>query len=162
MTKLKAALLVLAWLSVAYPASVRANDIQVMDGACTADSHTAEGPIGSDLRKRHSRFYCDSASITVFDNNPKHVLLQFVDKRSHHPNTIGFGGVIGDDGFLAIGRVYFGSTGIPSTPNENYWKCKFGFTGHAMSIIACGVGVDEEGQRTTALVVFNPTSHVGN
>jgi hypothetical protein len=37
------------------------SDIQIESGICDPSSHIAEGPIGSDLTKRQSRFYCNSA-----------------------------------------------------------------------------------------------------
>jgi hypothetical protein len=57
----------LAAMGFANPAYAGASDVQVVNGTCDSSSHTAEGSLGSDLTKQQSRFYCDSAVITFFD-----------------------------------------------------------------------------------------------
>lgn len=49
--------------------------MQVLSGTCDPASHTAEGPLGTDLTKRQSRFYCDSAVITFWDDYKGHVMV---------------------------------------------------------------------------------------
>ena len=44
-------------------------NIQVVSGQCLSSSHTAEGPIGSDLTQRQSRFFCDSAVVNFFPDD---------------------------------------------------------------------------------------------
>ena len=34
-------------------------DMRVLNGRCAEKAHTAEGPVGSDLTKRQSRFFCE-------------------------------------------------------------------------------------------------------
>ena len=65
---------------VCLPISGRAaqpSDIHVVNGTCAPSSHTAEGPIGSDLTKQQSRFYCDMAVIMFFDDYKGHLMIQF-------------------------------------------------------------------------------------
>jgi hypothetical protein len=53
------------------------NHFDGVDGRCASSSHVAEGPLGADLTKRQSRFYCDSAVITFFADYKGHVMVQF-------------------------------------------------------------------------------------
>ena len=116
-------------------------DIQIVDGACDPASHTAEGPIGADLTKRRSKFYCDSAVITFFDNYNSHILIQFSQKESHHSQILGFGGIVDSEGVtMQVDHVYF-SPGHATTVSDGW--CKFFFKGRHMSEIFCGIKVDE-------------------
>jgi hypothetical protein len=38
-------------------------DMRAVDGRCEASSHIAEGPIGADLTKRQSRFFCNTTAV---------------------------------------------------------------------------------------------------
>jgi hypothetical protein len=67
----------LAALRASAPSNAVADDLTVVKGQCTPESHIAEGAIGEDLTKRQSRFFCDSAVVSVFSDNPKHVMIQF-------------------------------------------------------------------------------------
>src|SRR5512147_776461 len=58
----------LGGISLSMSAYAGPSDVQIVDGTCDSSSHTAEGPIGADLTKRRSRFYCDSAVIAFFDD----------------------------------------------------------------------------------------------
>jgi hypothetical protein len=80
---------IIALLAVV-PAYAGVNDIQVLEGKCNKSSHTAEGPIDADLTKRQSRFYCDSASITFFDDYKGHVIVQFSQREAHHTPILSF------------------------------------------------------------------------
>jgi hypothetical protein len=129
------------------------SSLQVVSGTCDASSHTAEGRLGADLTKRQSRFYCDSAVITFFDDYKGHVMVQFAQKESHHGPILGFSGKVEDDGIMmSVDHVYL-TTGTPTTVSDGV--CKFFFKNRHMSGIFCGIKVDETGRRTTAIVAFN-------
>jgi hypothetical protein len=129
--------------SICLPASGHAaqpRDIQIVNRACAPSSHTAEGPIDSDLTKRQSRFYCDSAVITFFDDYKGHVMIQFAQKEAHHTPILGFAGKIEDDGvMMALDHVYL-TAGQPTTVSEGW--CKFFFKNRHMSGIFCGMKVE--------------------
>jgi hypothetical protein len=142
--------------AICLPISGRAaqpSHVQLVDGTCGLSSHTAEGPLDADLTKRQSRFYCNSAIITFFDNYKGHVMVQFTQKESHHGPTLGFAGKVEDDGIvMSVDHVYL-TTGQPTPVSGGV--CKFFFKGRHMSGIFCGMKVDETGRRTTAVVDFN-------
>jgi len=126
------------------PISGRASQpthFQVVSGTCEASSHTAEGPLGTDLTKRQSRFYCNSAVISFFDDYKGHVLIQFSQKESHHGPILGFAGKVDDNGIImSVDHVYLAAAGPPTTASEG--GCKFYFKDRHMSGIACGVRPD--------------------
>jgi hypothetical protein len=131
---------------------VRADDTQIVTGTCEKSSHTAEGPLGSDLTQRQSRFFCDTAIITFFDDYKGHVLVQFSEKRSHHGPILGFSGRVEDDGIMMpVDHVYL-TEGPPTTVSDGW--CKFFFKNRHISGIFCGMRVDETGRRTAAIVGF--------
>jgi len=133
--------------------SAQAGDMQMVSGTCDPSSHTAEGPLGTDLTKRQSRFYCNSAVITFFDDYKGHVMIQFAQKESHHGPILGFVGRVEPDGtVMSVDHVYL-TPGSPTTVSDG--ACKFFFKNRHMSSIFCGMKVDETGRRTTAIVVFN-------
>ncbi len=70
--------ILLAGMGSIIPAYAEVSNVQVVDGTCSSSSNTAEGPLGSDLAKRESRFYCDTAAITFFDDYEGHVLIKFL------------------------------------------------------------------------------------
>ena len=57
------------------------SDIQVIEGKCAGQSHIAKGPVGSDLTKGKSRFFCDTAILAFFDDSGRHVMVTFAEKR---------------------------------------------------------------------------------
>ena len=63
-------------LTVSSPNFAGVKDMQLVNGKCQAKSHLAEGKIGADLTKRQSRFFCDAAAISFFDDSAKHVMVQ--------------------------------------------------------------------------------------
>jgi hypothetical protein len=133
--------------------TAQAWDIQMVSGICDPSSHTAEGPLGADLTKRQSRFYCNSAMITLFDDYKGHMMILFVQKESHHGPILGFAGKVEADGvFMSVDHVYL-TAGSRTTVSDG--ACKFFFKHRHMSSIVCGMKVDETGRRTTAIVVFN-------
>jgi hypothetical protein len=135
------------------PSGAWAGDTQFVAGKCSATSHTAEGPIGSDLTKRQSRFYCDSAVITSLDDYPGHVVINFLEKRANHSTPLGFAGRVDSSGqILQVEHVYLQS-GVQTTVSEGY--CKFFFKRRHMTGIVCGMKVDEIGRRTTAIIAFD-------
>src|SRR5712692_2130268 len=141
---------------VCLPISGRAaqpSNIQLVSGTCDSSSHTAEGRLGVDLTKRQSRFYCNSAVITFFDDYKGHVMIQFTQKEAHHGPILGFSGKVEDDGIMmSVDHVYL-IAGQPTTVSDG--GCKFFFKNRHMSGIFCGIKVDETGRRTTAIVAFN-------
>lgn len=129
------------------------NHLDVVDGRCASSSHLAEGPLGSDLTKRQSRFYCDSAVITFFGDYKGHVMVQFAQKESHHSPILGFAGRVADDGIMmAIDHVYL-TPSQATTVSDG--RCKFFFRRRDMTGIFCGMYVDETDRRTTAVVSFD-------
>ena len=68
MTGLWAALL--AGVAGASVVQADMKNIQFFTGACSEESHLAEGPLGSDLTKRQSRFHCDAMVRAGFDDDP--------------------------------------------------------------------------------------------
>lgn len=127
-------------------------DVQIVKGICTAQSHIAEGNIGEDLTKRRSRFYCDSAVISFFDNDSKHIMIQFAESASHHSQPIGFAGLMESNGLiLDVQNVYL-QTGQPIPATDG--ACKFFFKNKHMTAVTCGSKIDEEGCRTVPVIVF--------
>ena len=130
------------------------NDIDVVIGNCQPTSHVAEGPIGTDLTKRQSRFFCNSASITFFPNYKGHVMVQFAQKESNHGPMLGFSGKMDADGIIMdVERVYL-TQGTPMPVSDGV--CKFFFKNKHISGIFCGAKVDESGRRTSAVLAFDP------
>ena len=139
---------------IAGPGWAEINGFKSVDGVCIAASHTAEGPINSDLTKRQSRFFCDAAAITFYDDYEGHTMIQFVEKESRHPPIIGFSGKLDSNGVLMeVENVYF-------SPNQSFivseGACKFFYRSPSKSLsgVTCGIKIDEAGRRTTALIGF--------
>lgn len=134
------------------------SNIQIVNGTCKSASNSAEGPPGSDLTKRQSRFYCDTAAITFFDDYPGHVLINFSEKESQHSPILGFAGRIeasrpGEVGtMMQVSNIYL-ATG-QATPVSDGW-CKLLLNGQQLSEIECSMRVDETGRRTVAHVTFD-------
>lgn len=128
--------------------------VEWVRGHCIETSHVAEGPLGADLTKRQSRFFCDSAVIMFFKRDPGHVLVQFTEKRSNTDTPIGFGGVLANDGIqMVVGRLYL-PTGAPPT-NVDDGACKFFFKNKHMEGIFCGAVVDQGDRRIVANIAFD-------
>jgi len=150
----------LATLRASAPSNAVADDLTVVKGQCTPGSHIAEGAIGEDLTKRQSRFFCDSAVVSVFSDNPKHVMIQFADSKSNHARQIGYAGMMEDEEIMNVRSVYLES-GQPTPVADG--NCKFFFSKKNISGIACGAKIDEAGRRTVPIVSFDadPTQHSG-
>ena len=144
------ALAALLWASA--PSNAVADDLTVVKGQCTPESHIAEGAIGEDLTKRQSRFFCDSAVVSVFSDNPKHVMIQFADSKSNHARQIGYAGMMEDEEIMNVRSVYLES-GQPTPVADG--NCKFFFSEKNISGIACGAKIDEAGRRTVPIVSFD-------
>lgn len=130
------------------------NDIQIVKGKCTAQSHIAEGPINADLTKRQSRFFCDSVAITFFDESSSHIMLTFLDSKSHTSKHIGYGGIMDSDGqFLNVKNVYLGENSYPVEEGI----CKVSFKKKQLDSIVCGAPIDQGQRRTVPVVVFEAT-----
>ena len=134
------------------------SNVQIVNGTCKSASNTAEGPPGSDLTKRQSRFYCDAAAITFFDDYPGHVLINFSEKESQHSPILGFAGRIeasrpGEVGtMMQVSNVYL-ATGQATLVSDGW--CKLFLNGQQLSGIECSIRVDETGRRTVANVTFD-------
>lgn len=124
----------------------------MVKGKCTAKSHISEGPIGSDLTKRQSRFFCDTAIIAFFDNTNSHVMVTFVESKSHTNKQLGFSGLMDSDGqILNVENVYIGQDNHPVDQGH----CKFFFKKRKLDGIACGAPIDQGERRTVPVVIFN-------
>jgi len=131
-------------------------DIDVVTGSCEPSSHIAEGPIGADLTKRQSKFFCNSAAIMFFPDYKGHVMIQFAQKEAHHRSILGFSGRLEPDGIMMqIEHVYL-EQGKATTASDG--ACKFFFKDKHISSIFCGAKIDETGRRTSAIVVFDAVS----
>ena len=128
------------------------DNIDFISGACNSDSHLAEGPIGSDLTKLQSQFFCDNAVIRYFDDYRGHLLVQFVERGSSHPRILGFAGRLGADKIMQVENVYIGNDGTPSTVSDGY--CQFNLKSQTNITIMCAMKLDEVGRRTIAVVDF--------
>ncbi len=136
-------------------------NIYTAKGICKPSSSTAEGPLGSDLTDRQSRFYCDTAVISFFGNDKGHLLIDFSEKESKHPQVLGFAGqVLGGSMTseygvtLQVKNVYL-RTGEPTTVSDG--TCTLFFKDLQLSGIGCAMKVDETGRRTVAIVAFDVT-----
>jgi hypothetical protein len=156
--KLKAgcALALVAALISLPTVSIAADDTRVIKETCGDESHIAEGNIGEDLKKYRSRFFCDLAVLTVFGNDAKHVLVQFLESKSNHGRPLAYAGTLLDADIMTVDHVFL-EPGIPTPVVDGY--CKFFFTSKIMekniSDIACGAKIDESGRRTVPIVNFH-------
>jgi hypothetical protein len=125
----------------------------IVAGECTEDSHVAEGPAGADLTQRQSRFFCDSAVISLVRITDRRLMVQFVEKgREIQTSIIGFAGEITDDDVVVLDRVYL--DGAPLTPSEGY--CKFFYDDeHHLKDVVCGAMVDYGDRRVVPVVSFS-------
>jgi hypothetical protein len=127
--------------------------MDLVSGECDATSHIAEGPRDADLRKRQSRYFCDSAVIMRINGDPHHLLIQFTQRREHLNTVLGFAGYLEQDGIMmSVERVYFPGSQAPVFATEA--NCKFFFTGKKLGGIFCGAMIDQEDRRTVAIVAF--------
>ena len=127
--------------------------MQIVHGACGPESHIAEGPIASDLTKRQSRFFCDTAVISFHGENSSHVMVQFVQGQANHGQPIGFAGIMNAEGnTLEVDHVYL-ETGRP-TPVVN-GVCRFFFQRPHITGVMCGARIEEGARATVPIVAFN-------
>lgn len=151
-----AALLISVGNTMAGQAGV--SKVQIIKGTCSSASNIAEGPRSLDLTKRQSRFYCDTAAITFFDDSPGHVLIDFAEKNAKHSPGLGFSGQInvkqpGDLGtMMPVKNVYLES-GQATLVSDGL--CKFFFKEQKLSGIACSMAVNDADRRTVAIVTFD-------
>lgn len=146
-----AMLLAVLWI-VSASSNAVANDTTIVRGQCAPESHIAEGAIGEDLSKRQSRFFCDSAVVTLFSDNARHVLINFAESKSVHARQIGYAGMMEDQEILDVRSVYLeGDSATPVTDGA----CKFFFKDMSITSITCGAAVDKAGRRTVPVVSFN-------
>lgn len=122
-------------------------------GHCIAQSHVAEGELGTDLTKRQSRVFCDTAVIVFFAQQPGHVLLEFSERRSNSTAPIGFGGELEKDGINMTVRTLH-LPAVAATPVDD-GACKYFFKGRRLDGIGCVGVVDRDGRRTVADIAFN-------
>lgn len=127
----------------------------ILTGACRDSSHTAEGPIGSDLTKRQSRFDCDSAILTLFGDNTSHVMIQFAQKASRNTRILGFAGQVEADGIMVqVDHAYF-QRGQATVVDDGWCKLFKDDKDQQITDITCGMKRDKAGRRTTAVVEFH-------
>jgi len=127
--------------------------LQFLNGTCNASSYTSEGPVGADLTKRQSQFFCDSAVIAFYDNHYAHVMIQFSEKKANHSQTLGFAGQMENDKItMPVNHVYL-EPGKPTPVSEGV--CKFFLEDQHMKGIRCVIKVDDSGRRTVAAVDFD-------
>jgi hypothetical protein len=127
-------------------------DMRAVDGRCEASSHIAEGPIGADLTKRQSRFFCDMMAVMAFGANKDHTLIQFLQKQAHHGQIIGYAGLMAPgQNILIVDHVYL-KEGEPTQVTEGY--CKFFYQATRISGVSCGAKIDEDGRRTVPIITF--------
>lgn len=125
-------------------------DIQFFTGACSEESHIAEGPLGSDLTKRQSRFYCDALARAGFDDDPKHIMLQFLTAKGQHSRQLASAGRMIDKTTMNVDGVYF-ETGKRTPVEEGV--CRF-FPAQPGEQVVCGAKIDKDGVRTVAIIGF--------
>lgn len=128
-------------------------DMTVYNGVCTEQSHIAEGQQGEDLTKRQSRVYCDTAVLTRFPNNPRHVMINFAQKQSHTGQPIGFAGTLQPDGIMVqVDRVYLTpSVPLPVTDGA----CKLFTNGRQVTDVFCAAAIDTGQRRTSAILALH-------
>lgn len=126
-------------------------EMRTLKGKCTKESHIAEGEFGTDLTKRQSRFFCDSAVVAFFDKSRQHLLIQFMETKSETTSIVGFGGFLQAEGkAMNVSRVYLGQDLFHVTEGE----CIFFFDQGPPFSIACGAPIDRGRRRTVAIVSF--------
>lgn len=148
MTGLWAALL--AGVAGASVVQADMKNIQFFTGACSEESHLAEGPLGSDLTKRQSRFHCDAMVRAGFDDDPRHIMLQFLAAKGRHSRQLAFAGRMLDKTTMNVDGVYF-ETGKRTPVAEG--ACRF-FPDEPGEQVVCGARIDKDGVRTVAIVGF--------
>ncbi len=79
---------------------------RIIKGECGPESHIADGRIGEDPSKKESRFFCNSAVIITFSDDPKHRLIEFVQSKSEHAPQIGYGGLMEDAEMMTVRNIY--------------------------------------------------------
>ena len=115
-----------------------------------------ESPVGSDLTKGQSRFFCDMAILAFFDDSGRHVMVTFAEKSGADDRIVGFAGMIDDDGqIMSVHHVYLGQD--VHAVQEGY--CRFFFEKGDMKSVACGTPVDCGSQRTVPVVVFEASEN---
>lgn len=132
------------------------SDMQVIDGKCSEQSHIAEGIVGGDLTKGQSRFFCDTAILAFFADSGRHVMVTFVEKGGHDDRSVGFAGMMDDDGqIMLVHHVYLGQEvhGI----REGY--CRFFFKKRDMKSVVCGAPVDLGRLRIVPVVIFEASEN---
>ena len=92
--------------------------VTILSGYCLPKSQTAEGPVNSDLAKYKSRYRCNSAVLTYFGPQRRHLLIQFAQKQSQLPSVLGYSGYITSEGsMMKIDRIQF-IAGSPIPAND--------------------------------------------
>jgi hypothetical protein len=130
-----------------------ADDTTLVKGKCAPQSYIAEGAISEDLTKRQSRFFCDSAVVTSFSDNPRHVMVQFAEFKSTLVRILAYAGMMDNPEIMTVSKVYL-EPGKSSPVVDGH--CKFFFKEKRISGIACGgMIIDESGRRIVPIVAFN-------
>jgi hypothetical protein len=136
---------------------------EIVSGQCDPISHIAEGASGEDLSKHESRVFCDVAVVGVFKDDPKHVLVRFVDSKSDA--VIVYAGMMKDAEHMSVRSVDIESKESHQPIPVEEGDCRFFFNKRFLnekriSGIACGAKVVKSGRRTVPIVAFDadPTS----
>lgn len=119
------------------------NRTKIVAGACVSESHTSEGPIGSELSKRTTPYYCDRAMVTEYRDG--RIMFQTATSGTTPADVIGFAGPLRPDR-VDVNRIYL--PGRSQLQGEGY--CFFDSAG-----FACVAKVDEGSHRTVASVTFH-------
>jgi hypothetical protein len=142
------AMLLAALVSPRFDAA--ADETTGLKGKCAPESHVAEGAIGEDLTKHQSPYSCDMAIVTSFSDDPRHVMVQFVESGSTLGHILGYAGMMDNAEIMTVSKAYL--DGKPSPVAGGF--CKFFFEEKRISSIACGAAIDKSGRRTVSAVAF--------
>ena len=124
---------------------------QILKDQCDPTSHVAEGPVGEDLTKRRSQFFCDRAAIASFDDDPKHRTISFSESQSNLTSSLSFAGLMDGDDLMTVRNVYL-EVGRRSIASEG--ACRLFLKKGLISSIVCGSKIDEGNRRTVPIVTF--------
>lgn len=150
-------MLATTWASAVY-AQPPNTKVTVLNGECASNSHISEGDIGEDLSQRRSRYFCDSAVVSINMTNGN-VMIQFSERRSNRQDPIAFAGGLDEPKILTVERVYL-TPGRQSIPTDGYCKLFYRSGTRARGIsdvesIVCGAQIDEGTRRTVPVIQFS-------
>jgi hypothetical protein len=127
-------------------------DMQTLNGVCAAGSHTASGPLGTDLTKADVPYDCKGAVIGFFDSESHHVMIQFPGSTDGHDTVIGFGGYVQPDQRTIQVTHFYPRPGVKWNVTDSV--CTLYFKPPYLDSIMCGAKYDHAGMRDVAVIVF--------